>query len=201
MKIRKYISKVFISLIFLLAFSCSKEEGVDIQTAEVSMSKIQKVLNLNEESQKMAYGNLNQDEKIFIWQDRLKQISELDRINVKQVSYLNQLAKSITKDNFFNTSKKDSYTKYLQNMKIKGHEIFSKNEMITYFLTLKNIDGIEKTSDTTIAGAGSDCHCSTEDDWCNYNEKCTSKWCVSEDSDGGCGWFLQQRCEGECKSE
>ena len=176
----------------ILLISCNNEE-IESDYDLINNSKIENVSNMKGESQKIAYKMLNSNEKLLIWQKKLDLLLNLN-LNDSQVNYVKELQSTLKIDYFKNESINDKeYLKYLSNMKKIGFSLFNSQEMATYFSNI-NLE-ISKLPNGKTTPPDIYCGCSTGDDWCVTGD-CYSLYCSG--ADAGCGWWLQQTCNGFC---
>ena len=197
----KYLLSIFT---FLLVISCSKEDYFSAEPNQtINLEKVKNVFNLKGDSQLIAYRMLSKGEKIHIWKNKLSSLAKSKKMKSSQASYIKNLEKTITFENFFNIEKRISYSDYLKEMKKIGYTLFSAKEMTTYFSSL-NYDVVQIQESKVIdegEGGGPHCGCNTVDEWCDYYEDCKVAVCTAENTDGGCGWFLLEDCNGSCGPE
>lgn len=131
---------------------------------------------------------LNKNEKYDIWQKKLDGIVNSKKLNDSQIKYINELKKSLNSkylEKNANLKYTNYYNNYLKEMKKIGFTLFSKEEMITYYTKINETDLV----------AGTHCNCNTSDDWCITGD-CFYWHCST--GDAGCGWRLDQECNGLC---
>lgn len=184
--------------------SCSKDDNKTENNISflredepIDLDKIKSVLALNGESQIIAYRMLNANEKFYLWNEKLQKIINEDNFNTSQRNFIVQIKNSLEVKYFYNTIDDDGhyyYNTYLREMKLIGSTLFTKSEMVSCFSQISSrlLGGNEVGGD---GGGAIHCRCATSDDWC-ITGNCYSLYCNS--ADGGCGWWLQQTCNGFC---
>ncbi len=101
------------------------------------------------------------------------------------------------------------FNEYLPKMKEVGLKLFTMEQMNTYFSNFNsqttyphvvaNIKADQVIFDDSILNReGVHCKCNVDDDWCNSGE--CFRWVCGEGDikDIGCGWWLQEDCNGFC---
>lgn len=193
MKNKNKYALVLLSTCILLVFnSCSEDDSLmNNLESNVNMNKIENVLTLEGQGQKIAYRMLSENEKLFLWQDKLANLLESIDFNSSQIKYINELRKTLKLEYFyFENQKGKYYTDYLVEMKKIGYTLFNAKEMAIYFSSL------DSTYEKVVQNPPNiHCHCSTSDDWCVTGD-CYSFYCTS--ADDGCGWWLREDCNGFC---
>lgn len=192
---KKYIIvqlSLILTSLFLVLNSCSKEDELTNESERsVNMDKIENVLILKGQGQKIAYRMLNANEKLFIWEDKLSNLLSSNDLNSSQISYIKELQNTLKVENFNLTNQKSAYYKeYLVKMKKIGYTLFSPKEMVSYFSNLNSNINQKYQEPPRIH-----CGCSTADDWCVTGD-CYSFYCTT--ADAGCGWWLGEDCNGFC---
>lgn len=188
---RKLIYSVFSSLFFLIVISCSSEDKTNYQA--INEIKISQVLRMKGESQILAYKLLNPEEKIHIWETKLTKILNSNKtLNNEQRIFIDEVKLTLDIKYFGSSGINDKqYMDYLAMMKIKGLKIFSKEQLVNYFSSLNYDDSlVYQTED------GVHCNCNSSDDWCITGD--CFYWGACSTADGGCGWWLQETCNGFC---
>lgn len=155
--------------------------------------KINQVLEMKGQSQVLAYKMLNPDEKFYIWETKLTKILNSNKIlSSEQKSFIDEVKSTLDVKYLGSSGIKDKkYLDYLANMKIKGLKIFSKEQMVNYFSSLNYDANIGNQTED-----GVHCNCNSSDDWCITGD--CFYWGACSTADGGCGWWLQETCNGYC---
>ena len=188
---KKVIYSISFSLFFLIFASCSNDEKMNNQN--INEMKINQVLKMKGESQVLAYMMLNPEEKLQIWESKLTEILNSNKkLNNEQRAFIGEMKLTLDVKYLGSSGIKDKkYLDYLANMKIKGLKIFSKEQLVNYFSSLNYDDSLVNHTED-----GVHCNCSSSDDWCITGD--CFYWGACSTADGGCGWWLQETCNGFC---
>lgn len=194
----------FLFTAIFLSISCSNDDLTQNNYEEsLSMAKISNVLDLKGNAQKLAFSSLNATEKHFIWNNRLEEIKNSIR-NDNQTRIIEELKSQLSIEYFQNPTVRNSKMEYFEKMKLEAYIVFGKELSKGYFSTLEDIASLNSRlkdasiDDIDIGGGDRICNCNTQDDWCVWGSSCFAGFCRQLNS--GCGWWLEQPCNGVCVS-
>lgn len=195
----KNLLKIIIAVYTLITFSCTSEDLYLYETNDnLSLDKINNVINLSGQSQIIAYKMLNNNEKVHIWKTKLTQLINSKKLNDIQTSYVKELNRTLNLENFSGDNSGIYYSEYLNEMKKIGATIFSIEEMQYYFSSINHKNIKQKYIKLMDDNEGAHCNCNSTDDWCPWGSKCLRWGCSTRDS--GCGWWMAEICNGVCVS-
>lgn len=125
----------FICITAFAVFSCSNDE-----TEEASASKIESVLNIkDEDEQRLAYGLLDENEKLNLWDSKLKTTLENGELSNNQKELIEDLRKNLKSSlfsDFKNDEKEYFKTIYVNNFLARAKKIFTYEQMTSIFYSL-----------------------------------------------------------------
>lgn len=181
-------------LVFVL-FSCDKESIKEEQSINASSQKVEQVLELKGDKQKLAYALLTSVEKVKVWQKHLEIEFEKDIYNKSQKDYINYALNSID-PSWFNENRKPEISNKIVEIRKIGFKYFSKNQLYNLIASLNgNSDLLVNKADAPLGM----CTCNHVEDWCSYGSDCFgTPYCGYSTS--GCGDWMSNACTGICKS-
>lgn len=188
------INYVLFLLVFVL-FSCDKESMKEEQLIETSSRKVEQVLNLKGDKQKLAYALLTSVEKVKVWQQHLKNELTKDFYNKSQKDYIKYALNSIDLS-WFNATRKSEVSDRIVLLREIGFKYFSKKQLYNIIASLGGNSSIATSKYDPPLGM---CTCNHVNDWCSYGSDCFgTPYCGYSTS--GCGDFWADACTGICKS-
>ena len=124
------------------------------------------------------------------------------KINDVQTRVIQDLKSHLSIEYFQNPDFRDNESEYFENMKLEVYAVFGEELSKGYFSSLENIASLnsrlKNTSIIDVGGYNRICNCSTQDDWCVWGSDCFAGFCQQLNS--GCGWWLEEPCNGVCAS-
>jgi hypothetical protein len=188
------INYVLFLLVFAL-FSCDKESMKEEQLIDVSTQKVEQVLLLKADKQKLAYALLTSVEKVKVWQKHLEIEFEKDIYNKSQKEYIDYALNSIN-PSWFNKDRKPEVSNKIIEIRKIGFKYFTKNQLYNLIASLAGNSSIAISKYDPPLGI---CTCNHVNDWCSYGSDCFgTPYCGYSTS--GCGDFWGDACTGICKS-
>jgi hypothetical protein len=184
-------SILLIASLFLI--SCSKNDDDEILD-NYSIAKVESVLSMTGKPQILAYNSLTNQERKFLWNERLKKIQSFGGDDFK-LGIIVDLKSKLNSSNFQDKFDKKFYDK----MKSKAIKAYGFDLSKKYFASLDPIDALtSKSKEGLDDGGGGGCGCNVADDWCVWGSSCFAGFCGQQND--GCGWWLEEPCIGTCVS-
>lgn len=198
-----------LSVIFL--FSCDKtfDDYQQLKTESVNTNVINQLLSLkNEENQRVAFNNLNESERLFLWKTRFENYLNNNVVTDEQGKFLKNIIATLPQNVFSSKAKTDNAViSKMDQLRIDfinmfGHKIAK--------LLLTHISDKHETTETVGNDKGEigpntmmpDCSCSSVSDWCDCSHPMQCYYCGSafcSNTEYGCGTFWMYRCNGQCR--
>ena len=170
-----------------------------------SQKKVEKVLKSKTDDQRLSYRLLSENEKYYLWMNKLDELLENNSFSSKQINLINEIKGKIEPSIF----KKENINgfKYitLKSWLIKARKVFSKAEINYAFSSINSYPSPEElekivSSKESIQQKRQpkyyNCSCSLQDDYCVFSI-CNTIWACKSDT-WGCGTFWLEDCDGEC---
>lgn len=185
--------------------SCNKSiESDSTKQIFINSRAISQVLKANNfELQKNLYRLLTPSEKSILWNSKYSNMLTDEHFNAEQRNFIGRIKELVTPQYFNN------------NTNGKSKSIFNKDDLKFEAISLFGISGAyyllasildekqsminfssNNISSESISAPPSNCSCSKTDDWCAYPATCIGNNCASTKQ--GCGWWLEQDCNGTC---
>lgn len=166
--------------------------------AKVNKDAINQVKNAtNQTQQKMYYLLLSQEEKQYIWLERLRKIESAPEFTTIQKLFISKVISHL-KPQLFEASIGIENEQTIAVLRKESIMLFGKKTAGEIFATVpvdrKNSESVNQR-EVYPPGTG-DCDCNKSDDWCQGVDQCVREGCKERSS--GCGWFLLQPCNGDC---
>lgn len=202
---------IFICIVAMGMLSCSTDQTNDANLNEADALKIESVLKSNgdQESQKVVYRLLNENEKFLLWKNRFDILSQESQLKASQRALVLELRDKLTVSVFSDT--RNDEQEYFKNIYIPNYLERLKNEfsfdeirilfysLSTYSFSPGGINELQAfdSSDRGGGDAKKDCNCNQNSLFsCNAGLGCQNKTC--EKKSWGCGIFLLWECNGLC---
>ena len=192
-------------LLLIVISSCENEAFFDSAGESISVSKVESVMNLQGEAQRIAYNMLTQKEQHYLWDRKFKRVLYSGHLTSEQEQLVTELRQSLAM--LLNRSLTTQETAdFERNWVSKAQRVFSKAEL--YTLAYSITDQISKVSKVSLSQLRTSattelesCQCNDESVWacmpspdhiCKQLEnECLVHW-------GGCGFVWLATCNGLC---
>jgi hypothetical protein len=187
-----FIASVFTVLLFI---SC-ENDNIDFNTA--SDEKVNQVLKLKGESQRMAYKLLSSNEKFNVWKKHLNNELNKDIYSSSQKEYIKNVINLLDEEFFYEnvTAQKLKKNKeIIYGLRQVGFKYFNKQELGNLIASLNGNLSLS-VYQKAVPPLGS-CNCNHVNDWCVWGSSCFgTPYCGYSSS--GCGDLWQDPCTGIC---
>ncbi len=183
-----------LSLAFL---SCETSEIDQQEDLTIDLAKIENVINLSGDEQKVAFRLLNKESKATLWSNKMDALLESESLTDTQRKLIIEIKSYITSD-LYNKNKIYPFKDKMEYLKLKAKKEFGRKKLIKFFTT------IASRADGDLTIGGSVCGCSTEDSYCAWWNTCnlSGGGCeppAGDDEGYGCGWLWEFQCNGACE--
>jgi hypothetical protein len=187
---------LFICLVGLLQFGCSKNEDALIptnQNVSVNLLKIKNVSEMKEqETKKVAYLLLNDEEKFIFWSDHLSEASNDEELSDDQQHLFSVLIKNLKTEVF--SERDNDYKSYFKDIFVKNYLV----ELQKKF-TRSEIEDIFYNAGNLIAPRNN-CNCNRGSMFgCGTSGNCYGACNTNTITNSGCGFLWAWECNAKCK--
>lgn len=190
----------FLLFIFVSVFYSCDNDGVESLTS-YEIEKLESLKNLKGESQVIAFKMLSKETKFNFWLEKLGNLQKNNELNNSQKTFINELISTLRIEYFENNAVLNNpnyYNNYLKDMKIVASMLFTQEQMKSFFASIdSSYSNTTSKSPSFEGGESSICNCNSADDWCIWGSSCFVWSCERH---VGCGWWLQEVCNGLCVS-
>lgn len=186
---------LFICLVGLVQFGCSKNEDALIpidENVSVNLLKIKNVSDMNEqETKKVAYLLLNDKEKFTFWDSRFSKVLKDEKFSDDQRQLFKVLIKNLKTEVFSNDD--NDYKSYFKDIFVKNYLV----ELQKKF-TRSEIEDIFYNVDNRIA-APRICDCNRNSMFgCGTSGNCFGTCDSNSITNSGCGFLWAWECNAKC---
>jgi hypothetical protein len=174
--------------------------------------------NPNRKFQRAAFRILSDEEKSTLWKQHLIMLLPKFENSPKKHDFINEIINNMRPEMF--SKDNQQFDAQISKYEYRAANLFSNNEnvMLFYSLNPKLVGNIQvsfklmnssqsKQSVALEENSGKDCTCNADGD----PNHCTDSWtggytyCAANQSgcttlSTGCGWWWQNRCNGDCKT-
>jgi hypothetical protein len=196
---------IALALTSFLLPGCKKNQDIDSENKTV-----QDFLVLPEESQKLAYGLLDQDEKVSAWKTHIRGFMLTEDLTKEQKLICTELLDFISPLLFDPAQPIPHQAVILATFRIKAISSFGRLKAQFLIASLQNsyeqfsevysiMNGNEFIGNHENDYSGIDkCNCSTGSDWCWFGSSCTTNNPCKQ-VENSCGTFWTSTCDGKCQ--
>lgn len=204
---------LFICALFLILFSCSKDETIFEVAEKKGYATLQQLSLVKDlEARKIAYSILTSEERFDFWQTRLFLAGEKVKMNSDKFRKVSELNDALTLEYFSDPDQKAIFkTVFLPQWAESCKGILSTEELYDLFVNIEfersiaNSENKAKFSNVVVPF----CHCAVGSSWTcfgfipgthppvpNFGD-ChkTSQFCIEAST--GCGAFNDDECDGQ----
>ncbi|RZK10942.1 MAG: hypothetical protein EOO46_08715 [Flavobacterium sp.] len=203
---------IFICIVAMGMLSCSTDQTNDANLNEADALKMESVLKSNgdQESQKVVYRLLNENEKFLLWKNRFDVLSQESQLKASQRVLFRELRDRL-KVSFFSDTGNDE-KEYFKNIFVPNYlerleDEFTFNEINLVFYSLNaysispgrinELQEFDPNDRGSSGDAAKDCNCNKGSLFgCGASQSCGSRTC--ESSSTGCGFLWAWECNGNC---
>ncbi|TWF40419.1 hypothetical protein FHW36_104101 [Chitinophaga polysaccharea] len=218
----------FIIALLAVLFSCTKKDQSPRSPDEERINnKIAAVLGSTDKTfQKVALYKFNEQEKLQLWKTHLTNLLPYFSSNKEKYDFIQYVINTL-KPGMFDPADKTYASEMAQN-EYKANKLFTYKESVLLFYSLINPDNVGGTGNhlkatrvsaisgnrysrtaqgVSLAETQTDCSCNADgqpntctDSWVGGYTYCNAGENSCKTISTGCGWFWQNRCNGDCKT-
>ncbi|MCF6294331.1 MAG: bacteriocin fulvocin C-related protein [Flavobacteriaceae bacterium] len=185
---------LFVFMISIVFQSCETSEFDSLETSSIDIVKIQSVIDLSGDEQRVAFRLLNNESKAFLWKKKINNVLKSQNLTAIQKKLVVELQTYI-KASLYNTGSKEYFEldEKVKNWASKIEEHFVKEQIVNYFTTLSELN---VTNGGPVFEGDNNCACNTSEDYCLWSTCDSGLEC--ETSYTGCGILWASPCNGLC---